>query len=90
MGNNYPKSVITNDGLMVYFKSEAQEIAAYNKEPGLFHNKPSCIKESIIPVKAVHELMADIVEDKPDIVEPSVPVQVELKRKPGRPAKARW
>jgi hypothetical protein len=93
---DYPKTVTTNDGLNMYFKCEADEISAYNKEPGLFHKKPECIKESIIPVETVHKLMEEVIEDKPDTVEPievkpvvESPV-IEEKRRPGRPAKRRW
>lgn len=56
--SEYPKTVTTNDGLMMYFKSSLDHIAAYDANPGLFMQKP-IPEEEVIPPKTLDELMRE-------------------------------
>lgn len=59
--SDYPKTITTNDGLMVYFTCEAEEIKAYNDNPCLYPCKPDCIKDEIIKPIVVEKLMKEVI-----------------------------
>jgi hypothetical protein len=75
MPSEYPKTLTTNDGLMVYFTCEAEEIAAYKAAPYLYHEKPDCIKDEIIQPAIVEKLMDEVVAPTPVPIEQLEQVQ---------------
>lgn len=81
--SEYPKTVTTNDGLMMHFKSSFDHIAAYDANPNLFMQKPEP-EEEVIPPKTLDELMR---ESQPMSISMSKSY-VPPKRRPGRPPRS--